>query len=132
MSQAPRCKHGRAERGVHCKDCRAAPKAFGAAVPLFEENVNATLGRCQNVFRDRGNQYGDTWRNSQHLTLRAAYKEITGDELPLAWCRALAAAVLVDVKQQRLEGGYRDDSLVDGINYQAFLAEEMRKLSGDE
>jgi hypothetical protein len=97
--------------------------------PLFEENASVTLSRAQRIFRERGDQYGDTWRHCQHLTLRAVYKEITGDELPLAWCAALACAAFCDVKYQRNEGGYREDTLDDQINYLAFLAEEMRKLS---
>lgn len=27
MSQAPRCQHGRAERGIHCAECHAPPSS---------------------------------------------------------------------------------------------------------
>ena len=101
-------------------------------VPLFEQNAGATLSGCIRTFRQRGEEYGDTWAHSQHLTLRAVFKELTGDELPLRICRALAAAVLVDVKYQRMEGRFKGDSLVDGINYAAFLVEEMRKLKEED
>jgi hypothetical protein len=99
--------------------------------PLFEENASATLARVQRIFRERGEEYGDTWRHSQYLILRAVYKEIFGEALESRFCAALAAAVLCDVKYQRNEGGYNQDSLDDGINYMAFLAEEMRKIASE-
>lgn len=95
--------------------------------PLFEENANATLGRVLKTYAARGAQYGDTWRNSQHLNLRAVFRTLTGHQLPIGICTALAAAVLVDVKCQRSEGGYKDDTMLDEIAYRAFLAEEMEK-----
>lgn len=95
--------------------------------PLFEENADATLERVRATYAERGTQYGDTWRNSQHLILRAAYQELTGAELPLKYCDAIASAVLCDIKYQRNEGGYKDDTLVDAIAYTAYHAESMRK-----
>ncbi len=96
--------------------------------PLFDQRVTATLARCTDTFRSRGDQYGDTWRDCQHLALRAILFTMWGIKLSDTQCRALASAVLVDVKYQRLEGGYTEDHLIDGINYQAFLADEMREV----
>lgn len=98
---------------------------------LFESNAEATIKRVQATFRERGGEYGDTWEDCQWLALRAVAKErgvtIPGDSL-----RAIAAAVLVDVKYQRLQGGWKDDSVIDGIAYQANLAEEMQPVKQPE
>lgn len=94
-------------------------------IPLFEKRVTATLASCTDTFRSRGDQYGDTWAHCQHLALRAVLFQMFGLKPTPTQCRAMAAASLVDVKYQRLEGGYGPDHLIDGINYQAFLHDEM-------
>ncbi len=96
-------------------------------LPLFESNACASIKRVIDTFTQRGAEYGDTWRNSQHLMLRAVFKRF-GVVVPDSILNAIACAVLVDVKVQRTEGGYKDDSLIDLIAYAAFLAEEMRQF----
>ena len=96
--------------------------------PLFEQNAETALNRSHSTFCQRGHEYGDTWRHSQHLCLRVAYRKLTNRDLPIEFCNALASAVMVDMKYQRMEGGYKDDTLIDAIAYQAFHAEEMRNL----
>lgn len=100
-------------------------------VPLFEKRVTSTLSKCTDTFRSRGDQYGDTWRHCQHLALRAVLFQVFGLKPTPAQCRAMASAVLVDVKYQRLEGGYTPDHLIDGINYQAYLHDEMEQVYKD-
>ncbi len=100
--------------------------------PLFTENARETLKRAIETFAARGEQYGDTWRDCQHLTLRAVFTELLGQELPFEICDCIAAAVLCDVKYQRLQGGWHEDHLIDGINYQAYLVEAMRRLRTNE
>lgn len=95
--------------------------------PLFAARANATLNRARDTYSVRGAQYGDTWRDCQWLTLRAVSGRLFVGRLTDSECRRLAAAVLVDVKHQRMQGGYKDDNLIDGINYAALLAEEMRQ-----
>lgn len=92
--------------------------------PLFESHANATIERVRATYSQRGGEYGDTWRNCQWLALKAAARKL-GVQIPDKFLTAIAAAVLVDVKYQRLEGGYKDDSVVDGIAYQALWAQEM-------
>lgn len=43
--------------------------------------------------------------------------------------RALAAAAFADMEHQRIEAGYCDESVIGGIAYSAFLAEEMQQLT---
>jgi hypothetical protein len=95
--------------------------------PLFETQALATIERATSTFAGRGEEYGDTWRECRFLTMQAVAKRL-GLEIPTNTLRALAAAAFVDMKYWRALGGFKDDSLVDGINYQAFLAEEMRQL----
>jgi hypothetical protein len=98
-------------------------------VPLFEQRCNATFSAAKRIFRERGDQYGDTWRHSQHLALKAVLEKLYEIEPGNIECQALAAAVLVDVKYQRLEGGWNADHAHDAINYEAFLADAMRELT---
>jgi hypothetical protein len=89
--------------------------------PLFTSHADATLTRVADTYKQRGEQYGDTWRHNRHLALEAVLR--TGN----ANNTSIAAAVLLDVKYSRLLGGYKDDTLVDLIAYAALLAEEMRR-----
>ena len=95
--------------------------------PLFEERALATAERAQAIYAGRGTQYGDTWRECQFLKMKACAREL-GVEIPDKFMRALATAAFCDMKYWRLLGGYHDDSIIDGINYDSFLAEEMRVL----
>lgn len=95
--------------------------------PLFEKNVLSTMERCTSIFTGRGKEYGDTWKDAQLLKLKSVFKELfnfTPDDEQL---RIVACASLCDLKYWRFLGGYKDDNLIDGINYDAFLAEAMRK-----
>lgn len=95
---------------------------------LFAEKAAASLIRAAAVFEERGQQYSDTWKDCQWLALRATLARIWPDLIPNEdQCRVLAAAVFVDMKYARLAGGYKDDTVIDGINYMALWAEEMRQ-----
>jgi hypothetical protein len=95
--------------------------------PLFERRAMATLARVQEVFKERGAQYGDSWLDCQFLAMKAVAREL-GAAIHEDTFRALAAAVMVDLKYQRLLGGYKQDSIDDGINYAAFLDGEMQAV----
>lgn len=92
---------------------------------LFELNATRTINRVAQTFQQRGNEYADTWRHGQWLAMKATAERI-GLNLDQDECRMLAAAALVDVKYARLMGGYKDDTVIDGIAYAANWAEEMR------
>lgn len=91
---------------------------------LFESNADKTLDRVRGTYATRGGEYGDTWRDAQLLAMKAVARRL-GLSIPDSAFRPLAAACLVDVKYQRLQGGYKDDSIIDGIAYAANLAQEM-------
>lgn len=96
--------------------------------PLFESHASATIERATATFAGRGKEYGDTWREARFITMQAVARQL-GCVIKSEHFRALATAAFCDMKYWRGLGGYKDDSLVDGINYQAFLAEEMRCIS---
>jgi hypothetical protein len=98
--------------------------------PMFERRANATLKRVTATFGQRGTEYGDTLADCQWLAMKATAREL-GVIIPDEFLRAIAVAALVDIKYQRLQGGYKDDTVVDGIAYGAVYAEEMRVLKGE-
>jgi hypothetical protein len=95
---------------------------------MFEKRANATLARAAATYSGRGVEYGNTWADHcQWLAMKSTAKHL-GVEVPDRFFRAFALAAIVDQKRQRLEGGYKDDSVLDGIAYEAAWAEEMRVL----
>ena len=92
--------------------------------PLFDTNASATIARVSATFNQRGGEYGDTWRAAQWLNMKAVAK-LAGIALDTETARVLAAAALSDVKYQRMQGGYKDDTIVDRIAYDANLAQEI-------
>ena len=101
-------------------DEQPAPQA------TFTRLASATLRRVEAVFVQRGAEYGDSWADNTWVTTLAVAKKL-GVNLRKEHCRAIALAAFVDAKYTRNIGGYKDDSLMDGINYTAALAEEMRE-----
>jgi hypothetical protein len=89
--------------------------------PLFAHHADATLERVQATYQERGDQYGDTLKDCQWLKLRAVGRRF-GVEIPPDLALALGVAAWCDVKYQRNQGGYKDDSIIDGIAYDAVLA----------
>jgi hypothetical protein len=100
-------------------------------LPLFDTLVSKRLNKTIEIAKERGDQYGDTLKNCQWLKLRAVAKEL-GWTLTHVGARLLAIAGLCDVKYQRFEGGYKEDHLDDGINYDAVLAELMKEYKTSE
>jgi hypothetical protein len=92
--------------------------------PKFERTAAPILTSALRTLRTRGRQYGDTWETCQFLALRAVAKQLKL-AIPTSALRAIATAALVDLKYERLRGGYNPDHLLDGINYAAYLVGEM-------
>ncbi|CAB4212989.1 hypothetical protein UFOVP1444_46 [uncultured Caudovirales phage] len=92
--------------------------------PLFEERADRTLDKVRAVYAQRGGEYADTWRTCRFLAMKAVSMKL-GLEIREDYLRALATAAFVDMKYERLSGGFKDDSIIDGIAYGAFLVDEM-------
>lgn len=99
--------------------------------PLFERRALLTIKRAIETFAGRGIEYGDTWGECTFNTMKSVARKL-GCQINPEHFRALATAAFIDMKYWRHLGGYKDDSMVDGINYSAFLAEEMRQLETKE
>lgn len=99
--------------------------------PTFTRLADITLDRCVDTYSTRGAQYADDWKARPNFALSAVAQKL-GYNINPAHLRAITAAVLVDVKYSRLMGGYKDDSIIDGINYAAVLAQEMREIEARE
>lgn len=95
--------------------------------PIFEEHAMKSYARAQEIFTARGSGYGDTWRECNFLKMKAVADALS-IPIPDNALRALATAAFLDMKYWRNLGGYNDDSLIDEMNYDAFLAEEMKQL----
>lgn len=107
--------------------------------PLFDTLADATLERVQQTYsykqqEGRGAQYGDTMRECEFLTVQAVAGELLDPTLCDEQDYRLACflAGMVDMKLERMRGGYRDDNLVDLIAYAAALAELMKQLTEGE
>lgn len=98
--------------------------------PTFETYVEDTLNRATSICTQRGTEYKDSWANPSTKMLDAVCANLKV-EIPEYAKRAIMLAVLVDVKYNRLDGGYKDDTILDSINYNAALAAEMQRLSGE-
>lgn len=94
---------------------------------LFEQRASATLKRVASIFCQRGTEYSDTWKEAQFLKMKAVAKKL-GAVIPNDAYRAIACAAFCDMKYSRLAGGYKEDSIDDGIAYDAFLADEVRSV----
>lgn len=94
---------------------------------LFQSQALTSLKRCEAIFMERGGEYADSWRNCRFSMMRSLVARF-GLNVPEECLRMLALAGMVDQKISRQEGGYKHDSMDDGINYQLALAEEVRQV----
>jgi hypothetical protein len=99
--------------------------------PIFEQFTDTSLERAKSIYQGRGMEYGDTWRECNFIKMKAVAREL-GIEVHDRCFRALATAAFLDMKYWRNLGGYKDDSLIDEINYDGFLAEEMKQLMSNK
>ena len=88
--------------------------------PIFERTADATLDEVRGIYAQRGGEYADSWALpnmvatfTQH-TLAAFGVNLTDEQI-----RLLVMAALIDVKDSRLAGPWKADSVVDGIAYRA-------------
>lgn len=94
---------------------------------LFVRSATAALDKVKSTFCQRGTEYHDTWQECPFIVMKAVAKKL-GVVVPDDAWRAMAAAAFVDMKHQRLQGGWKVDSVVDGIAYAGFLSEEVEAV----
>lgn len=99
--------------------------------PLFETRADSTLDKVRAIYADRGTSYSDTWRTCRFTNMKAVAKQL-GLTIDERFFRALCAAGFVDMKQERMSGGWKEDNMIDGIAYEALLIGEMDSLDRSE
>jgi hypothetical protein len=121
-----------------------APKPT-VSTHAFNRAVDSTLNRCLLISNQRGGEYQDTWSEAN---LRTAFLDATlrgiseqqghhGTDVELialtpAEKRLLIVAAMVDVKLSRMIGPWKDDTVLDAINYLAAYAAWMGEYLGEE
>jgi hypothetical protein len=103
--------------------------------PTFERTADATIDDVRTIYASRGQEYADSWADENLVTtfldatLRALYIEGLSDlrKLTVQEKRLILLACLVDVKDSRMGGGFKPDSVIDGIAYRASWCAHMRE-----
>lgn len=90
----------------------------------FEIAASRTLKEVVDTFSARGEEYEDSWKLENLVTtfLDSTLRRF-GLVLSKEQKRLLMAAVLVDVKDSRMIGPYKRDTVVDGLAYRAAFAQ---------
>ena len=99
--------------------------------PWFNNATETMSGEVAAVMAERGGQNGDSWKDNQQLAMKAVKREIDihGSKITDNQnYRLLALAALVDIKYQRLMGGYKEDTPIDMVNYLYGLAYAVREM----
>lgn len=88
--------------------------------PTFERCADTTLEKVRATYAERGQEYADSWSEECLVTtFTAATLRAFGLELSPEQMRLLQAAALVDVKDSRMAGAFKADSVIDGVAYRA-------------
>lgn len=90
---------------------------------VFNDAAERTLSAALRVCTQRGGEYQDSWalENMASTFLDATLRRFSIVLGPYEK-RLLIMAALVDVKDSRLTGPWKNDSVLDGINYRAAYA----------
>jgi len=95
----------------------------------FDRCADATLEEVKSIYQQRGGEYADSWvLENQHAPfLRMVLRETKDWAVTNRVVRLIVAAVMVDIKDSRMGGPYKRDSVVDGIAYRALFAQLMEE-----
>ena len=102
---------------------------------VFNAAAADVLDECAAICEQRGGEYQDSWHLDNQVTtfvdhvLRClSISNVTKEEK-----RLLIMAALVDVKDSRMQGPFKRDTIVDGVNYRAAFGSLMKQyLEGRE
>src|SRR3954465_11805469 len=98
--------------------------------PLFEALADPSLDKVRATYAQRGGEYADTLGNLNTLAMQATMKVLGIPAPSKDGLLALMLAAMVDVKYTRMLGGYKEDSVIDGIAYSAAWRTQMERLAG--
>ena len=93
----------------------------------FDRCADATLDEVKAIYTQRGEEYADSWalENQRAPFTNMVLRDILGFEngVEPEVIRLIVMAALVDVKDSRMIGPYKRDTVVDGIAYIAMFAQ---------
>jgi hypothetical protein len=113
-------------------------QAEAAQQMWFDRAMQAVLGEALDIATQRGGEYQDSWslenQHTPHMDMVIKHLvDIDFMFLEHKYAkRLLMLAAICDIKLSRLGGGFKDDTIVDGINYQAALLHAMRSIEEDK
>ena len=86
----------------------------------FEESADKTIEQVRAIYSQRGQEYADSWSLDNLVTTFTEHtlREL-GFRLDPLQLRLVLMAALVDVKDSRMGGPFKADSIIDGIAYRA-------------
>jgi len=97
----------------------------------FERSADAGHEQVRAIYGQRGGEYSDTLETNDWYTMRALAKHLVGIDLSKDHARLLSLASLVNVKYERMSGGWKEDSLVDKLAYGSALLGELHGIRGE-
>lgn len=92
--------------------------------PAFNAAADTTLKRAAAISNQRGGEYLDSWSLDNMITtfFDATLRALGVPGLPAEAKRLLIVAALIDIKDSRMLGPWKEDTVDDGINYRAAYA----------
>lgn len=89
--------------------------------PTFERNADETIIETRATYCQRGAEYADSWHLDNQIStfLDSTLALIGLTDVPKDVKRLMQLACLIDVKDSRMGGPWKKDSVVDGIAYRA-------------
>lgn len=92
--------------------------------PAFNSAADATLRRAAAISNQRGGEYLDSWALDNMITtfFDATLRALGVSDLSREAKRLLIVAALIDIKDSRMLGPWKEDTVDDGINYRAAYA----------
>ena len=95
----------------------------------FNAAVDEALAECAGISNQRGGEYDDTWALDNQIStfLDATLKACGVGNLTAEQKRLILLAALIDVKDTRMLGPFKPDTLLDGLNYRAAYLSLRRK-----
>lgn len=95
-------------------------------MPVFEESAKRTAVKCEAIYGQRGGEYSDTWAlENQQTVFVDTVLRMLNLSLSAEAKRLLKLGALIDVKDDRMLGGFKEDSLIDGVNYRLVFNDLM-------
>lgn len=96
------------------------PKPSETVRGVFPNAADLAVGKVRSTYNQREGEYNDTWalKNRGAVFMKSVLRDCFGivDPDPQA-VRLLQCAALIDIKDSRMLGPWKEDTVIDGIAY---------------